>query len=490
MSRLNSVDQRSSPAEKKGGVGRELLARQNLLSILSRQWIHLALLVLVSLALFIIPLWLFEFKVAVFWLLAGLICLWFGARLEHIWRPERRVYRQMIEQCSRIAGESSDAEQLLDKLSQSLYQTLALESLTIWRHQAEVSTLTLLRYQGALTIGDLTELPLDLAATQVQDSRPVVNLPESALRQGLLALGMQAAISLRLGEELVGLIGLGRTHFGRGYTTETLHWLDLMAGQLALVVKNACLIGDLEETVKKLQLAYRRSIEVEAEERQRLAVELHDDILSRLTTVMMSLRHSQGQLGPAADQLESQLESIGQEIGYISRRLREITQGLHPSVLSDLGLISALQAYMDSLGKQIRSQPAGVVIALTAQGFGEQRLAEPKLERDIYYITRQALDNALKHAQAEQVFIHLRWLEDALSITVQDTGCGLKAPPEQLIGQNGRLGLLSMYERALAWGGRLTIQTGRGQGTTIHARIPVDQPSNAPTHLQALTHYL
>jgi len=467
----------------------ELLTRQDRLSTRSRRWIHLALLV-VGLAFLIIPLFVFEFKLAFFWLLGGLGCLWLGARLEEIWHPARQVYRQIIERCSQIVGESSDGEQLLDKLSQSLYQTLALESLTIWRRQAEESTLTLLRYQGALNIGDLAELPLDLAMGQVQGSRPVVDLPESALRQGLMALGMQAAISLRLGEELVGLIGLGRTHFGRGYTTETLRWLDLMAGQLALVVKNACLIGDLEETVKKLQLAYRRSIEVEAEERQRLAVELHDEILSRLTTVTMSLRHSQGQLGPEADKLQRQLESVSQEIGYISRRLREITQGLHPSVLSDLGLISALQAYMDALGKQIRSQPVGVVVALTAQGFGEQRLAEPKLERDIYYITRQALDNALKHAQAEQVFIHLRWLEDALSITVQDTGCGLKEPPEQLIGQNGRLGLLSMYERALAWGGRLTIQTGRGQGTTIHARIPVDQPSSTPTHLQAFTHYL
>jgi signal transduction histidine kinase len=423
-------------------------------------------------------------------LLFGLACFWFGANLERILHPERLAFRQVVEQCSRLVRESSDQARLLDELSRVLCQTLALERLTLWRHRAEDSTLSLLRYIGGLPTEALAELPIDLVLAQLQGVRPIVALPESALRQGLLTLGVELVASLSLGDELIGLIGLGPTRRRQGYSRETLDWLELMAGQLALVVKNAWLIGDLEETVKKLQLAYRRTIEAEEEERQRLAVEIHDDILSRLTTLTMALRHNQRRVETEAVEARSHLESLAQEVSCINRRLREITQGLHPSVLTDLGLISALQAYLDSLARQGQAAATPVTIALTAQGFADQRLAEPKLERDIYYITRQALDNALKHAGAGHIFIHLRWLDDAISVTVQDTGCGLKAAPEELIGQNGHLGLLSMHERALAWHGRLTIQTGPGQGVTIHVRLPTDQPSQFPTHLQAFTHYL
>jgi signal transduction histidine kinase len=178
---------------------------------------------------------------------------------------------------------------------------------------------------------------------------------------------------------------------------------------------------------------------------------------------------------------------LADETQAVNRRLREITQGLHPSVLMDLGLISALQAYMDSLVKQTLPASAPRVMTLTAQGFNGDRFSEPNLERDLYYITRQAIDNAIKHAYAEQVFIHLRWREDAVSVTIQDTGCGMTELPERLMGQNGRLGLLSMNERVLTWQGRLTFQTAPGQGTTVHVRLPIDQPSRNPAHLQAFT---
>jgi signal transduction histidine kinase len=259
---------------------------------------------------------------------------------------------------------------------------------------------------------------------------------------------------------------------------------------LALAVKSAYLLADLAEALSKLQLAYRRTIDAEDEERRRLAMELHDDILSRLTTMTLALRHGQKQLSVNPEQVQGCLEMVEYETQSINRRLREITQGLHPSVLVDLGLISALQAYMDSLVKKSLPASAPGLITLTAQGFNGDRLAEPNLERDLYFITRQALDNAIEHAHADQVFIHLRWREDAVSVTVQDNGRVMKEPPEQLMGQNGRLGLLSMNERVLTWQGRLTFHTTPGNGTTVQVRVPIDQPSRQPAHLQAFTQLL
>jgi signal transduction histidine kinase len=428
------------------------------------------------------------------WFIFGMFCVWVGAGLQHILHPERRAYQQIIETTGQLVREISDQEVLLDRMTHTLYENLGLESLSVWRYQAEESVLLLSRFEGLKAVGDRldsgdwAELPLDIDEQQLHGTQSVSALPESALREALVAIGVRVVTSLTLGDELIGIIGLGNSIGDTQHSEEALHWLDLVTGHLALVIKSAYLITDLEETLNKLQLAYRRTVEVEEEERRHLAVELHDDVLSRLTTMSLTLRNSRNRLASDPAQVHDWLEMLEKETRSLNRRLREITQGLHPSVLVDLGLISALQAYIDSLARRSpwpESTPCEVT--LTAQGFNGNRLVEQNLERDLYYITRQALDNALAHAHPDRVFIHLRWREQAVSLTVQDTGCGMKATPKELMGQNGHLGLLSMNERVLARQGQLSFHTQPGQGTSVHVRLPIDRPSPAPTHLQAFS---
>ena len=424
--------------------------------------------------------------------LLAFACLhpWLEEALERRFHPERFVHRHLIEAYGRVVRETADLDILLPQVAQALSETLRPQSVSVWLYQPEDKLLILAHCEGVLAADNLPELPIDLALFQLQRTQPAAALPESALRQGLLLLGIETIASLSLGNELVGLVGLGRWGQGQQHRPELLKVLDTLTGQLALAVKNARLIGELADTLDKLQLAYRRTIDAQDEERHNLAVELHDDILSRLTTMGMTLSNSQRQLIADPSQVQNSLELLDQETRYLNLRLREITQGLHPAVLIDLGLIAALQAYMDSLTKHALPASAPHAIDLTAQGFDDTRINDPKLERDLYFITRQALDNAIKHARAEQIFIHLRWRDDAVTVTVQDTGVGLKAAPELLMGQKGHLGLLSLQERVLAWGGRLSFQTGLGQGTTVYARLPIHQPSPNPKHLQAFTHYL
>lgn len=423
------------------------------------------------------------------WFIFGSLCLWIGAGFSRAIIPEISTYRQATDAFSRVVQNMTDQEALLDQLTHLLYATLNVEGVSIWRYYEEDNILSLLRADGVSGAEAWSELPFDLPLGW-SGTRLVSQLPGSALKQGLEVLEMKGATLLVLGNELIGLISFSAAKRSRAYSTEMLAWLDLMAGQVALVVKNACLVKDLEETITKLQMAYRRTIDAEQEERRHIAIELHDDILSRLTTMAMTLRSSQRRLPVEASQVHQDLQRLEQETHYLNRRLREITQGLHPSVLTDLGLVAALQAHLDSITQQSLPASAPRVITLTAQGFDDHRLSEQKLETDLYYITRQAIDNALFHAQADQILIHLRWGRHDLSLTVQDTGIGLKDSPEVLMGQSGHLGLLSMNERTLAWRGRLTFDTAADRGTTVHVRIPLYQPSPALNHLQAYTYYL
>ena len=428
--------------------------------------------------------------VTVVWLIFGGLCIWTGVGVRRIWPIETTTYWQATKDFGQLVQEISDQEQLLDQIVETLFSPATIDHLSIWRYRADDNVLAMLRSAGIPPSPDLIELPFDISLGQFDVTQLVTDLPESALRQGLLTLEMQNITLLVLGHELIGAICFSGNQTNPAIKPATLRWLDLMAGQLALVVKNACLVTDLEETITKLQLAYRRTIDAEQEDRRHLAIELHDDILSRLTTLSMSLRLNRRRLAANPRQVEQGLVTLEEETQHLNRRLREITQGLYPTVLTDLGLIAALQAYLDSIGKQTLPQSAPRVMTLTAQGFGEGRIAADKLEMDLYYITRQAIDNALFHAQAEQVLIHLRWGQNAISITVQDTGCGLRDKPEVLMGQAGHLGLLSMNERTLAWRGRITFDSAPGQGTTVHVRVPVTQPSPAMANLQAHTYHL
>ncbi|MCB0209283.1 MAG: hypothetical protein KDJ52_08135 [Anaerolineae bacterium] len=427
--------------------------------------------------------------VAIAWLVVAVLCVWTGASVNRIHQQETTSYWQATAHFGQTVREISNQEHLLDHLIETLFKTIAGDHLSLWRYRADDNVLVMLRSAGAPPAPDLSELPFDIAVGQLDGPQPVLHLPESALRQGLLALQVDHITVLVLGHELIGAICFGQRQTG-AVEPATLRWLDFMTGQLALVIKNACLVTDLEETITKLQLAYRRTIDAEQEDRRHLAIELHDDILSRLTTMSMSLRLNRRQLATDSDPVAQNLLALEEEAQHLNRRLREITQGLHPTVLTDLGLIAALQAYLDSIGKQALPPSAPRVITLTAQGFGEQCIGEDKLETDLYYITRQAIDNALFHAHADQVLIHLRWGQNAISITVQDTGCGLRDRPEVLMGQAGHLGLLSMNERTLAWRGRLTFDSTLGQGTTVHVRVPVTQPSRLLANLQAHTYHL
>jgi signal transduction histidine kinase len=384
----------------------------------------------------------------------------------------------------------TDARSLAELAARALFATLNATSAAVWVYQSEDNVLNLAHFEGLEPFSDSGDLPVDIDLKQLLATGPVAALPECALRRGWMALGAQLVSPLRWRDQLIGVIGLGAPRTGSGYGAEAVRLLEWQADQTAWLMKTLQLAAEVEETRDHLQVAYRQTIEVQEEERRGLAAELHDDILGRLTTMGLTLRNCRKHLGADSQPVGGWLEQLEKETYGVNQRLREITQGLHPTVLTNLGLISAIQAYLDTIARQPQPASAPHVITLTAQGFNGDRVPDIRLERDLYHIARQALDNAVAHAQATHVFIHFRWSNDAVSVTVQDTGQGMPDAPERLMGQAGHLGLISMQERVRAWGGRLTLDTAPGRGTTVRASIPVRQASRSPAHLLASTHHL
>ncbi len=414
------------------------------------------------------------------------------SKIQNYFIGARQSYHQIFEAYHHDIREIADHDEILQHLACLLHRHLKADLVLVWLHQAESGNLFLAHALGNVTDSTLAELfPLDIRPESLTHPQFVFDLPEGTSRQGLMALGVQTIMPIQWRGMLLAVVGLGHLYQQSEvkYNAKTLNWLDSMAGETALALQTA----RLEEELKKLRPIYRWTIDGREEERRRLASELHDDVMTQITTLTMTVHNIRAKLSQLNNDIDpnifSWLETVEQSLPQVNHRLREIMQGLHPSVLTNLGLIAALRGYMDSLAKQPLppSAPPTITITLTVEGFGE-RLADPKLERDIYYLTRQAIDNAIRHARPPQILVHLRWGkradEQIISITVRDTGEGMKAKPETLVGHNGHLGLVSMSERVDAWGGQLAMDSELNKGTTIHAIIHLEQPGDPTAELQ------
>ncbi|MDM8529088.1 ATP-binding protein [Anaerolineales bacterium HSG24] len=403
---------------------------------------------------------------------------------------KRLGYNQVVSSYRETIRAMLSRDEILQYTAQTVQKQLKANRVLVWVYQAETGNMLLSHAVGQITETSLAELfPLDIRPETLDQTYYTTDLPEGTSRQGLMMLKLQVIIPIQLRHTLMGMVGIGYDAYRGPYSPETTYWLNLLATEAALSLRNV----QLEESLEKLRPVYKWTIDARESERRRLASELHDDVMAQMTTLTMTINMARSQLAQLNGNIDPKvlnwLETVSEGMPQLNRRLREIMNGLYPSVLTNLGLIAALRTHIDSLARQPLppNNPAETIITMTWEGFGE-RIEDPNLERDLYYVTRQAIDNAVKHAQANQILVNIRWgtlrTQPMISITIRDTGRGMKATPDELVGRNGRLGLVSMNERVIAWNGTLVMESEPNQGTTILARVPVEQAPDSSEGLQ------
>jgi PAS domain S-box-containing protein len=198
------------------------------------------------------------------------------------------------------------------------------------------------------------------------------------------------------------------------------------------------------------------------EERGRLARELHDSVTQSLYSVTMYTEAAArlittGQKSEAADYLREARDTAQEAL----REMRLLIYQLRPPVLEKGGLAVALQVRLDAVERR-----GGIQAELTVEG--ENRLP-PSIQAELHQIAQEALNNALKHAHARKVQVHLRFGEAATRLEVEDDGVGFDLAATQ---PGGGLGLPGMKERVQKIGGRLKIDSASGQGTKVSVEVP------------------
>ena len=219
----------------------------------------------------------------------------------------------------------------------------------------------------------------------------------------------------------------------------------------------------------RLWLVTKAGREFAEDERcRRISRELHDEISQSLAAMSLDLEAVQ-----VADSYsrEGALQRLGDLRGRILTALDEVNRiilDLRPTMLEDLGLMSALRWYARQ-----RLEPLGVRVHVRAMGV-KGRL-QPHVETTLYRIAQEALTNVAKHAQAEHVWLSVSRAADHFTLSVRDDGRGFAVEPvlshpDDRVG----LGLFGMRERATLVGGAFTIDSHLNKGTRVSVRIPIE----------------
>jgi len=201
---------------------------------------------------------------------------------------------------------------------------------------------------------------------------------------------------------------------------------------------------------QELRALPRRVLAAQEEERRLVARELHDDIRQRLAALSMDLGLMQD---PRAAALRRDVEKLSLDVHGLSRHI-------HPTILTDLGLVGALRSECRN-----RAGQAGWDMEVSCDDLPDGVSAEVALA--VFRVLQEALRNAARHAQARRVRVALRVGGDALALEVADDGRGFD--PDRAA---GGIGLASMRERMQLCGGTLALETAPGAGTTLRARVP------------------
>ncbi|HTY59302.1 MAG TPA: PAS domain S-box protein [Bacteroidota bacterium] len=225
-------------------------------------------------------------------------------------------------------------------------------------------------------------------------------------------------------------------------------------------------LKDAEEEVRSSRNQLRRLAahieKVREEERAHVAREIHDQLGQEMTGLKMDLAWCNSRIPADQKALAERTRSMIGLVDQTVQTIRKIASELRPGILDDLGLIPALEWQAQEF--QSRS---GIPCTLSP-GAGDRPLDIGRTTA-LFRIFQETLTNVARHAHATRVDAVLRWGEDHVGLEVADNGVGM---PDSATEPGESFGILGMKERAMMYGGELSISPTRGGGTTVTVNIP------------------
>jgi signal transduction histidine kinase len=341
-----------------------------------------------------------------------------------IFQPLRRWLESLAERW--VFGERVDHSGVITRLGATLADTFELENL-------------LPRMVSALEQG----LQLEWARVQLDgmDDAPSPGAPD-------------VVVPIELHGAQLGIVECGPKRDGP-WTDEDRTVAVTFARQAALAVRNVRLTEQMARYAADLEVSRSRIARSAEAERRRIERNIHDGIQQDLVVLIGMAGHIQTEHDPAA--ITEEMADLRQRLERVLGDLRDLASGIYPSVLSDQGVLPAVEALVASDPRPIRFRADATLRTL--------RLPE-EIEAAAYFTVAEALTNSLKHAAASRVDITLSRVNGSLLIEVEDDGAGF----DLALAPSGR-GLQGLADRVGALGGQLGVDSEPGRGTVVQATL-------------------
>jgi two-component system, chemotaxis family, CheB/CheR fusion protein len=221
-------------------------------------------------------------------------------------------------------------------------------------------------------------------------------------------------------------------------------------------------VANHQRAERSRQDLQRRMVNAQEEERSRISRELHDEVGQQIAALLLSLKSLE--IDGASPAFEESLQNIRSTAEGMAKEIHQLAFELRPVALDQMGLVRAVAGLLE--GWQSRS---GIKVDFVSAGLERGRLPH-QVETTLYRIVQEAMTNVHKHSAAQTVSVSIERRGGQVITIVEDDGKGFD--PEEAT-EESRIGLIGMRERASIVGGELTIESTRGNGTTVRVKVPL-----------------
>ena len=269
-------------------------------------------------------------------------------------------------------------------------------------------------------------------------------------------------VPLRAGFENFGVVVFGSPQ-PNTYTQDHQELLIAICNQAIVALQNAQLYQSLMEEKERI-------VEVEEDARKKLARDLHDGPTQSIAAIAMRLNYLRMLLDRERDldQTAEELTRVEELARRTTKEIRHMLFTLRPLILETQGLQAALGQYVNKL-----AETDDTLIHLEAAP-DVDHLLDQNVQGVSFYIIEEAIGNARKHAQADNIWVRLYVHDSEFVVEVEDDGQGFDVDSVQVrYDQRGSLGMINMHERAALIGGELKVASAPGEGTCVTLTVPL-----------------
>lgn len=257
--------------------------------------------------------------------------------------------------------------------------------------------------------------------------------------------------------------------YGADEITNLGHNFNAMALSIQNYAKEReALVEELQSKEAVRQELLKKVISAQEDERKRISRELHDETSQSLTSLILGLKYlSESDEPHKCPAMASELKDLA---STTLKEVHRIAVELRPTVLDDMGLVPAIERFVNFFKRQYR-----IDVDFHAQNRIDTRLPN-EVEITLYRIVQEALTNVVKYAEAGNASILLEIKPQYVNLIIEDDGNGFNVDLVlKSSASDSHLGIAGMQERTLLLGGEFMIESSPGQGTTVYARIPMER---------------